>query len=309
MSTFKARLFGKFSVELKDQKTERLQARKVQELFSYLLISRKHPQSRETLCEVLWGDQPQAWSKKQLRQTLWRLQIALRVDNSQESEILTDVDWIQINPSSDFWLDIAEFERVFISINGKHVNQLSQSAFRSIQTAVDLYRGDLLEGWYQEWCLFERERFQVMYLTLLDKLVEYCEIHGQYDTGLFYGAEILRHDRAYERAHRQMMRLYFMAGNRTQALYQYKRCEVALHNELDIEPSELTKQLFEQIRMDNLPSLTSNMEKISLEAAPSSVPLSNMVNQLERFSLELNKTQFWVKKELAILKNALSSFK
>ena len=34
-----------------------------------------------------------------------------------------------------------------------------------------LYRGDLLTGWYQDWCLIERERYQCMFVSLLDKLM------------------------------------------------------------------------------------------------------------------------------------------
>ena len=39
-----------------------------------------------------------------------------------------------------------------------------------------VYRGDLLEGCYQDWCLFERERLQNAYLAMLDKLMVRC--HG-----------------------------------------------------------------------------------------------------------------------------------
>src|SRR5262249_55549726 len=146
----------------------------------------------------------------------------------------------------------SEFEKNFSSLNRKDVHTLTANDFNSIQSAAALYQGDLLEGWYQDWCLFERERFQIMYLMLLDQLVQYCDIHGQYSTGLFYGTEILRHEHACERAHRQLMRLYFLSGDRTQAVHQYQRCAAALQKELDIEPSESTKQLYEQIRSDSL---------------------------------------------------------
>ncbi len=64
---------------------------------------------------------------------------------------------------------------------------------------MDLYRGDLLEGWYQEWCLFERERLQNAYMLMLDKLMGYCEAHSEYEQGLVYGDLILRLDHASER--------------------------------------------------------------------------------------------------------------
>jgi hypothetical protein len=37
---------------------------------------------------------------------------------------------------------------------------LNEAQAQLLKDAVNLYCGDLLEGWYQDWCLFERERLQ-----------------------------------------------------------------------------------------------------------------------------------------------------
>ena len=307
MAEFKVRLFGKFNVERGAQTIEGFQAHKVQELFSYLLISRKHPQPREVICEALWENQSPSKAKKNLRQALWRLQLALgNAANSRKPEILADSDWIQINPSANFWLDVAKFEQIFNAFNDKDSRGLTSMDFNTVRSAVNLYRGDFLEGWYEDWCLFERERFQVMYLTLLDKLVKYCEMRGHYAVGLAYGTDILRHDHAYERTHRQMMRLYCMAGDRTQALHQYQRCVTALHNELDIEPSESTKRLYEEIRSDTFGSSLSSGKETSGESKETAQTLSRMLARLEHFSDELSKIRFRIEQEVAALGNTLS---
>lgn len=303
MAEFKVRLFGKFIVERGAQTIEGLQARKVQELFSYLLISKNRPQPREVICEVLWENQSPAKTKKYLRQTLWRLQLALNdAAHSHEPEILANGDWIQINPSANFWLDTAEFEQVFNAFNDKDARDLTVQDFGTVRSAVDLYRGDFLEGWYQDWCLFERERFQIMHLMLLDKLVQYCEMHGNYAAGLSYGTDILHHDHAYERAHCQMMRLYFMAGDRTQALHQYQRCVTALHNELDIEPSESTRQLYEEIRSGTFGSSLPSGNEAFHETMEPARTLSMMLNRLEHLSDELSKIRFRIEEEVTTSK-------
>ena len=169
-------------------------------------------------------------------------------------------------------MDTAEFEQVFDLVNHKQARELDAEDFEAMQYAVDLYRGDLLEGWYQDWCIFERERFQMMNLMLLDKLVQYCEISHKYDTGLAYSWQILRHDHAYERAHRQIMRLYSMSGDRTQALHQYERCVKALHDELGVEPSARTNQLYEQIQLDTFVPSPFAREKAILQVLGCSHP-------------------------------------
>lgn len=310
MAGFRIKLFGKFSAERGGQIIEGIQARKVQELFSYLLVSKNHLQPREVICEVLWENQPPAKAKKYLRQALWRLQLALsEAANSREPEIVADNDWIQISPAARFWLDITEFEQIFNAFNDKDPCDLTLKDFRTIKSAVDLYRGDLLEGWYQDWCLFERERFQIMHLMLLDKLVQYCEIHGHYAAGLAYATTILRHDHAYERTHCQMMRLYFMTGDRIQALHQYQRCVTALRNELDIEPSESTKQLYEEIRSDTFGSSFPSDKEVSGKRNESAQTLSRMLNRLEHFSDELSRIRFQIEKEVTALGSTSSTSK
>ena len=251
MSSWKVTLFGKFNIAYDGMKISRIKARKVQELFCYLLIFKDHPQPRELLSEALWRDHPAEKSRKYLRQTLWRLQSNLRMSGrSSDPLLLIEQDWIQLNLPADFWLDVVEFEKIFDLVKGKKAQELSVRDFRSLENAAEIYTGNLLEGWYQDWCIFERERFQTMHLMLLDKLVQYCELQQWYEIGLTYGLEILRHDQAYERTHRQLMRLYFLAGNRTEALHQYARCVTALQDDLGVKPSERTKQLHEQICLD-----------------------------------------------------------
>lgn len=308
MSDIKIALFGRFKITQDGDKIQGIQAGKVQELFGYLLVSRERPQSREVLSELLWGDEPPARSKKNLRQTLWRLQSVLKMNrNPSDPRLIIEDDWIQLNPAIAIWLDIAEFEQIFASVNGKRARELSLHNFDEIQRAINLYSGDLLEGWYQDWCIIERERLQRMHLMFLDKLVQYCEVHRDFDRGLAYGAEILRCDRAYERTHRQMMRLHFMAGDRTQALQQYQRCAAALREELDVEPSDRTKQLYEQIRSDTFAPPLFAAENTDAGTAQVISSLGGVLNRLARFSETLAEFEGQVQKEILALENTLSA--
>jgi two-component SAPR family response regulator len=126
------------------------------------------------------------------------------------------------------WLDVEVFERAFMLVQRQRGADSTRAHVESLQEAVQLYRGDLLEGWYQDWCLYERERLQNMYLVMLDKLMCHCEAMREFELGLFYGSQILRYDRAHERTHRQLMSLQYLSGDRTAALRQFERCVAAL---------------------------------------------------------------------------------
>lgn len=254
MSTLRIQLFGKFCVRRNEQVLEGFDARKVQELFCYLLLHRDHSLSRETLASFLWPDTTTVQSKKNLRQALWQLQSALgsQTEPMNTRILLVEPEWVQLNLEANFWLDVVIFEKAFDLVQKVAGHELDPQRVQILQDAVQLYQGPLLEGWYQDWCLLERERLQNMYLTMLDKLMGYCEVCRDYETSLLYGMRIMCYDRARERTHRSLMRLYYLLGDRAEALRQYERCAAALEEELGVRPSKSTVALYKQIQADQL---------------------------------------------------------
>jgi len=251
MSGMKVHLFGKFCVSRGEQPVQGFDALKEQELLTYLLINRNRPHSREILAGLLWGDVPTEKSKKYLRQALWHLQAALDAQPRGEGEaalLSVEHNWVQLNTVGALWLDVAVFELAFMRTHDSAGAGLSPDCVESLQEAVQLYRGDLVEGWYHDWCLYERERLQNMYLAMLDKLMCYYEAHQKFELGLLYGSIILRYDRAHERTHRRLMNLQYLSGNRTAALRQFERCVAALDEELGVRPDKHTAALYQKIR-------------------------------------------------------------
>jgi DNA-binding SARP family transcriptional activator len=249
-------LFGEFQIERDGEVLTDRYPRKLQELFCYLLLHHDRAHPRETLASLLWGNSSTARSKKYLRQALWQFQTTMTScsESLTPRVLLVDSDMVRLNPDAELWLDVAVFEQALVHTQGSSGAALDAQQAQALCDAADLYRGDLLEGWYQDWCLFERERLQNMYFALLDALMDYCEAHDEYDAGLDYGVRALRHDQARERTHRRLMRLYYLAGDRTAALRQYECCVKALRRELAVKPAARTAILYEQIRTECFPS-------------------------------------------------------
>jgi DNA-binding SARP family transcriptional activator len=245
-------LFGRFHVQCGEPDLADLCTHKAQELLCYLILYRDRPHTREGLADVLCGEASTSQSRKCLRQALWQLQTSLDCQVGTVNGRLLHVEpkWIRLNLDSPLLVDVVTFEEAFVRVQGVPGRELDGQQVQSLQSAVQLYKGDLLEGWYQDWCVYERERLQNVYLMLLEKLIDYCEAQHKYEPGIAYGMRVLREDRARERTHRQLMRLYSMAGDRTAALRQYESCAAALQDELDLKPTKRTAMLYEQIRRD-----------------------------------------------------------
>jgi DNA-binding SARP family transcriptional activator len=303
-------LFGKFCVRRNEQILEGLDARKVQELFCYLLLHRDHSLPRETLASILWPDTTTVLSKKSLRQALWQLQSALGPQSESKNEriLIVESEWIQLNREADFWMDVAVLERAFELAQKVPGKELDAQLARVIQDVVQLYQGPLLEGWYQDWCIYERERLQGIYLALLDKLMGYCEAQREYETGLLYGMRILCYDRARERTHRRLMRLHYLNGDRAAALRQYEQCSTALEEELNAHPSKGTTAIYQQVLADQLdepdPAFTS--AEPSLEISEFLLP--GILSRLLQLQASLSDLQNQLGQSILVVEEALASY-
>ena len=266
MDALRIHLFGPFRVERGHQPLDTLSAPRVQELLSYLLLHRADWHARDALAGRLWPEEPNGASRKLLRQSLWQLRRILDEGRTtgEPPGVLVQADSIGWNDAAAIWLDTALLEKASAAVRDATGSHLDACQVQDLQQAVTLYRGELLAGWYQDWCLFERERLQGLYLGLLDKLMGYCEASRRYEEGIEYGNRILRVDHARERAHWRLMRLHSLLGDRTAALRQYQRCVAALREELGVAPAGRTQLLYQQIRADRSQRATKQPPPVPL---------------------------------------------
>jgi DNA-binding SARP family transcriptional activator len=307
MITLKVCLFGKFSVKFDETPVAGLESSKVQELFSYLLCHRDRPHPRERLADTLWSRSQATQSRKYLRQSLWLLQTALSAlyPSGPPPFLDIDVDWIRLRSHESLWLDVAEFEQVCSCRRNKPSQEMDEAQSRGLYKAVEIYQGELLEGCYQDWCLYERERLNSIYLTILYRLMNYCEARLDCENGIDLGRRILQCDRASERTHRQMMRLHYLAGDRTAALRQYVLCRHTLAEELGVQPSRETAALYEQIRADRVETVadTDTMPALISEAPPGG--MTEMLRFLDNLQGLLRNMQWQVEQGIKSVKDTI----
>jgi DNA-binding SARP family transcriptional activator len=284
MSEIRIQLFGRFRAWQDGQIIAGLEADKLQKLFSYLLLYRRAAHTRESLACLLWPEMTTAHAKKRLRQVLWQLQSVLgsSAEASSDHLLLVTADQVQVNPEADLWLDVAAFEKTFAGLESIAGRQLEAPHVRALRNAIQWYRGPLLEGCYEDWCLYERERLQNMYLAMLEKLMNSCAEHHDYEAGIHYGMQILACDKVHERAYRGLMRLHSLSGNRDKALRVYEQCSLVLDEELGITPSQRTTAYYKRLLADHVSvaeptRLPADMQS---ESANANTPLVEALHSL-----------------------------
>lgn len=246
ISVLEIKLFGVLTAERDGQPLASLPSRKVRDLLAYLLIHRRTPRAREEMAALFWPELDGDKARHCLNTTLWRLRGALRPLETGPPYLRVDAQRIGFNMASDVRVDVEEFESRCALAEKLQPTAEAQQADLYHQ-AMDLYAGDLLTDCYDDWCLVERERLQLLYLRVLGKLLTYHARRREHDIAIDCGRRILARDPLREKVHRALIRLHLDAGQPTAALQQYRECEEIVRRELGTEVMPETRALLERI--------------------------------------------------------------
>jgi DNA-binding SARP family transcriptional activator len=189
-------------------------------LLAYLLLFRQRCHPREILIDLFWGEQSQEQARHYLSTVLWRLRRLLEPPGGPRGTYLTTTTagHVGLNCESDYWLDVEAFERPLSRILTRSPPLLEANDAQELEQALQFYTGDLLEGFYDDWVLRERERLRALYLHCLAQLMRYYRQQHAYEKSLACGQQILNYDPLREEIHREMMRLYLESGQRAAAV-------------------------------------------------------------------------------------------
>jgi DNA-binding SARP family transcriptional activator len=142
-----------------------------------------------------------------------------------------------------FWLDVAAFEGSLARAEA----EAGDGGIAALREAVEAYRGDLLEGHYDDWLVEERERLRQRYLQTLERVAGLEEARGDLEGAIPSAERLLREDPLREATYRTLMRLYDARGDRARALRVYHACAATLERELGVEPSAPTREAYEAL--------------------------------------------------------------
>jgi predicted ATPase/DNA-binding SARP family transcriptional activator len=208
------------------------------ELLFFLLL--EGPRTKEQIGLEFWPDVTTDQLRGRFRTALYQLRRALGA-----------TEWVRyehgrygFNHDLDYWFDVEAFEG---EINNawdatpRPWRLDPRSAAAPLQRAVDLYRGDLLEGDAPgRWASGHRDRLRRRYLEALLKLGELRTAEGAHEAAVrLYGQAIVC-DEFHEPAHQALARARARAGDRAGALRQLDDLTRILRDELDLDPSAQT---------------------------------------------------------------------
>lgn len=233
------KILGGFRARLSSGETAEIPIRKGRALLAYLALNPDEAIARSKLSALLWGDHGDERARSNLRETLNVLRKAL--GPAQDQVLCADRQSIALDGAA-LDVDALTFQ-----------NLIARGTAADLETAVSLYRGDLLDGLdisdpgFQAWLEEERRRFSDMMAGALDTLIVHKRTEGLAQDAILHGHRLLALEPLREDVHRVLIALHAELGRRHAAHQQYQRCRELLASELNVAPEPETEALYQTL--------------------------------------------------------------
>lgn len=192
------------------------------------------PHPRSVLAGRLRPDVPEESARKTLRSALYELRRALgEAGEAGVAAIVADARRVGLDPAA-VSVDLWEFRRL--------------RAAGELEAAVALATGPLLEGLEADWAAADRDAHAADLAQTLQELAVRAEKAGEVSVALRWVRRRLEAEPLAEEAHRELIRLLALSGDRPAALAAASALADRLRVELRMAPSAATRALVEEIR-------------------------------------------------------------
>ena len=230
--SLKIYLLGQFKLASNDLPLE-LPSRPAQSTLAFLALNPGASLRREKLASLLWPEATEQNARAYLRQALWRIRKAF--DSAS-------LNWEDFLHTDDISVSFIDTTYCWLDAGALSAPQEGASADELIST-VELYKGELLPGFYDEWVLPERDRLQAAFHQKMNRLLEALLLSNRSNEAILWSERWIQHGQAPEPAFRTLMRAHAGLGDQAIVSAAYQRCRQALQRDLGLDPSPETRRL------------------------------------------------------------------
>lgn len=213
------------------------------------IASRRHRRaSKDTIIDTFWGEADFEAVEKNFHPTVSHIRKALNSNQPLKQNFLLyrDGDY-QLNPEFSYSIDTEEFDRLVAEGETARRAREFDRCINLYEAAIALYRGDFMQGTYDDWVEEQRSYYREQYLRLLEALAAVAEKTEDWTRSLHLAQQILRDDPFREDVHCMIMRAHAGQGNRHAVKEQYETLRKLLKKELGVEPAAETQKVYREL--------------------------------------------------------------
>lgn len=263
-------LFGGLQVQSDGKTAVPVAGHKARALLGYLAATLGIPTPRSRIAALLWGDRSDRQARDSLKQAVWHLRRSFSSHGTDA--IVSDRQSVKLDETC-VTVDAVDFCRL-----------LEEGTSPAIDKAIDLYRGDFLEGieipdaGFEEWLLLERQRLRHLATEAMTAALLRSTSARERDRAATIARQLLLLDPHHEGACRALMQIHADRGESTQALSLYESLRRRLSRDLGIRPEPATLAAYEAIRRQRSVVATARDETAAVDAAAPSVAVLPFLN-------------------------------
>jgi LuxR family transcriptional regulator, maltose regulon positive regulatory protein len=213
------------------------------------IASRRHRRaSKDTIIDTFWGEADFDAVEKNFHPTVSHIRKALNSNQPVKQNFLLyrDGDYL-LNQDFSYYVDTEEFDR--LAAEGEAARRAGdhERFVSAYEGALALYRGDFMQGSYDEWAEEQRAYYKEQSLRMLETLAVAAQKREDWPRSLQLAHRILSDDQFREDVHCMIMRAHAAQGNRAAVKEQYESLRRLLRKELGVEPAAETQRVFKQL--------------------------------------------------------------
>jgi DNA-binding SARP family transcriptional activator len=232
------RLFSAFEALRDGQPLPELRMRSGASLLAFLALHPDQALRATSLAQTFWPDQNSTSVEIEkalasLRQSVRKLRQTL----ADEGHRIEATNGAVIFRADGVCVDAIAFEKA-----------MAQGDRDSMERAIALYKGPLLEGWNETWVIKARERYRDLYVHALRQLAEHAVSEHDYTAAARYLRRLVIERPKLESGWCQLMAVLADGGERLEAMTVYARYRDYLYRRGRLEPPAEMTTLYHRLQ-------------------------------------------------------------
>jgi two-component SAPR family response regulator len=222
--------------------------RRARDILCFIASRRHRRVSKDTIIDTFWGEADFGSVERNFHPTISHIRKALNSNQPLKQNFLLyrDGDY-QLNPEFSYRIDTEDFDRLVSEGDAARRSRDQEAFVKAYEEAAALYRGEFMQGTYDEWVEEQRSYCREQYLRILEILVQTAQKAEDWARSSTLAQRILREDPFREDVHCHLMRAHAAQGNRVAVREQYETLRKLLRKELGVEPAAETQRVYREL--------------------------------------------------------------
>ena len=215
--------------------------KKGKSILAYMMLNPKIKYNKDKIIDMFFPDGKPDTVEDSFKQAIFNIRSTFK--NPYLNFLILEGKMLYLNPDCYFKSDAEEFNKLC---------NIARSAEKSCEErrqacidAVELYKGEFLEGNYEQWCEDIRSDFHNKFISVSEHLLDILIQERRFDEIIYYSEKLLSQDKLNEKAYMSLIEAYVKSEKPKSARESYSKMLKKYQEELGEVPDQKTRRKIE----------------------------------------------------------------